>query len=70
MLKHIRRILDFQSKYFTVCRKKTWTTIKETTRRMKSWERNMSFTGLTSWLALKNAVLELNMQNYMKLRWP
>jgi len=27
----------------------TWMTIKETIRRLKSWSRNRSFIGLTSW---------------------
>jgi len=29
--------------------KKTWTNFKETIRRIKSWSRNRSFIGLTSW---------------------
>jgi hypothetical protein len=30
-------------------KKKTWMTIKETTRRIQSWDRNRSFIGLNLW---------------------
>jgi len=40
--------IRYSTPWLSTYRKKTWTTIKETTRRIQSWGRNRSFTGLIS----------------------
>jgi hypothetical protein len=43
------RLLTYKKKKKKKKKQKTWTVVKNSTGRIKSWGRNSLFTGLTSW---------------------
>jgi len=47
MLNHVSSMADIRHSN-NYRKRKAWTTMKETTRRIQSWGRNRSFIGLTS----------------------